>query len=134
MNKQYAELERQILSCVLQRPELMEKVKLEDKYFIQYKNLWKLLKAFYGRFKCLDIVMISSMVKPQYKFAMYMEDLLMIEPNPNRLEEYQNLLLELCEEEKQEKEKINKIYDLANDLIVRKMTTQEFKDKINKII
>lgn len=133
MKQKYFELETSILSCVLQKPELMKKITIEDKYFMNYKKLWVFMKSFYNKFGNLDIVMMCTIAKPQYKFMMYIKDLIEIEPVPERIEEYQKLLIELCEEEKKNKFIIDKIYNLANDLLVRKVDVSEFRNKVDKI-
>ena len=46
MNK-YNDLELSILSCLLQRPELMKNVILEDKHFKKHLNIWIFMKSVY---------------------------------------------------------------------------------------
>ena len=46
MNR-YNDLELSILSCIVQKPELMEQVILDDKYFVKHKKIWLFLKSFY---------------------------------------------------------------------------------------
>lgn len=133
MKDKYYNLEASILSCLLQKPELMEKVVLEDKCFINYNKLWKFMKTFYEKFHNFDIVLMCSMTKPQYKFIMYIKDLINIEPIPEHFEIYQKTLIELFEEGKKEKWLIEKIYDLANELLVRKINTNEFREKVEEI-
>lgn len=133
MKNKYYNLESSILSCLLQKPELMEKVILEDKYFINYNKLWKFMKAFYKKFHNFDITLMISMCNPKYKFIMYIEDLIKLEPIPQHFEEYQEGLVKLLKESKKEKWIIEKIYDLANELIVRNVDVNEFKNKVEEI-
>ena len=53
----YIDLEISILSCLLQKPELMEDTILEDKYFTKHKKIWLFMKAFYKRFNNFDITL-----------------------------------------------------------------------------
>lgn len=127
------ELEINILSCLLQKPELMEKVILEDKYFVKTKKLWFFMKAFYSKFKNFDISLMYSVVKDKYRFLDYITWLLDVEPCPSNFEKYQQQLIYLYKENEKEKKLIEKIYAISNDLLVRNITTTEFKQKIDNI-
>lgn len=133
MKETYTEIEKSILSCVLQKPELINKVTLEDKYFINYNRLWKAMKAFYKQYDDLDIVLMGSLFKPQYKFMIYMQELIEIEPIPERITQYQEMLMKLCDEDKTRRIRINRIYDMANELVVGGITIEEFAKKVNEI-
>ena len=59
----YYDLEINILSCILQRPQLMEKSILEDKHFIKHKKLWLFMKAVYKKFGTFDFVIMYKIIK-----------------------------------------------------------------------
>ena len=65
MNK-YNNLELSILSCLLQRSELMEQIKLEDKHFIKQKRLWLFMKSFYKKFGNFDLTLMTTVAKNKY--------------------------------------------------------------------
>lgn len=133
MKEKYEKIEASILSCLLQKPELMEKITLEDKYFVNYTKIWLFMKSFYKKYKMFDITMMCSIAKPKYKFMMYMRDLIELEPIPEYIDIYQEALMELYEETKKEKWIIYKVYDLANDLLNRNISTEKFKEEIDKV-
>lgn len=61
MNKEYAEMELNVLTCLILEPELMSKMFLDEKYFITYKRLWKYMKSFYEKYKTFDIGLMCSL-------------------------------------------------------------------------
>lgn len=132
MNK-YTDLEISILSCILQKPELMEDVKLEDKHFIKHKKIWMFMKAFYKKFKTFDLTLMVSISSYKYRMIEYIIWLLEKEPSPSLYKQYEQQLIELYEEEKKDKWIIEKVYELSNELYVRNINTSEFKNKLNEI-
>ena len=62
MNK-YNDLEISLLSCILIKPELMEEVVLDDKYFVKTKRIWLFMKSFYKKFGTFDLTLMCSVVK-----------------------------------------------------------------------
>ena len=56
-----------------------------------------------------------------------------VEPAPSLCLKYQQQLIDLYNEEKKERYKIEKIYELANSLLVRNITTKEFGLKVNEV-
>lgn len=126
----YTDLEISILSCLLQRPELMENTILEDKYFIKHKKIWLFMKAFYKRFKNFDITLMMSISKNKYRMSEYICWLVEQEPAPILFKQYEKQLIDLYNESKKDEWIINKVYELANDLYVRNITTNEFKRKV----
>ena len=126
----YTDLEISILSCLLQKPELMENTILEDKYFIKHKKIWLFMKAFYKRFKNFDITLMLSISKNKYRMSEYICWLVEQEPTPSLFKQYEKQLIDLYNESKKDEWIINKVYELANDLYVRSITTNEFKRKV----
>lgn len=127
------DLEFAILSCLLLKPELMEKVILEDKYFKRTQRMWQFMKAFYERFKTFDINLMYSVCKDKWQIVEYISLLLDFEPTASAFDKYQKQLIELYEEQEKDKWIIEKVYGLANQLLVRNISTNDFKSEINKI-
>ena len=127
------DLEFSILSCILLKPELMEKVILEDKHFKRTQRMWQFMKSFYAKFHTFDINLAYSVCKSKYQIVEWMTLLLEIEPIPSMFEVYQKQLLELYNENEKDKYIIDKIFPLANDLLIRKISTNEFKEKVEEI-
>lgn len=127
------DLEFTILACLLMKPELMEKLTLEDKYFRRTQRMWSFMKAFYGKFKNFDINMMYSMCSDKWQIIKYISLLLEFEPMTSNFDLYQKQLIELYEENKKDKEIIQKVYTLANELLVRKISTSDFKNKVDEI-
>ena len=126
----YTDLEISILSCLLRKPELMENTILEDKYFIKHKKIWLFMKTFYNKFKNFDITLMLSISKNKYRMSEYICWLVEQEPTPSLFKQYEKQLIDLYNESKKDEWIINKVYELANDLYVRSITTNEFKRKV----
>lgn len=132
MNK-YNDLELSILSCIVQKPELMEQVILDDKYFVKHKKIWLFLKSFYNKFHNFDLTLMYSICKDKYRIVEYIIWLMEKEPRLFLFNDYQKQLIDLYEENKKEKWIIEKIYSLANDLYIRSIDSNEFKIKLDDI-
>lgn len=132
MNK-YTDLELNVLSCLLIKPELMEELRLEDKHFVKQQRLWQFMKSFYSKFKTFDSALMISVCQDKFQIIEYVMWLLELEPTPSNFEKYQQRLIEMFEEEEKDKIKIQKIYNLSNELYVRKIDLKEFKNKIEEI-
>lgn len=129
----YVEIELSLLSCFWLNPKLLEKTKLEEKHFIHYKRLFVLFQSFYKKFGNLNIELVCNVVKDQYKLMRYIKDIVEKEPLPNRFDMYQDLLLELYNESKEEKYLREKTYALATDLYMKNITSKEFKERIDNL-
>ena len=91
------DLEFAILSCLLIKPELMEKVILEDKHFKRTQRMWQFMKAFYKKFKTFDINLMYSICKDKWQIVEYISLLLELEPTVSAFDKYQKQLIELYE-------------------------------------
>ena len=131
--KKYEDLELSILSILLQKPELMDEVILDDKYFIKYKKIWLFMKTFYDRFHNFDFNLMVSVCKDKYRIVEYISWIITKEANICLFKEYQEQLINLYEESKKDKYIIDKVYELANELLIRKIEVNEFRDKVDKI-
>ena len=132
MNK-YSDLEINILSCLLNKPELMEQVIVEDKHFIKHKKIWLFMKAFYNKFHNFDFTLMLSISKNKFRTMEYIEWLLEQPGFVPEFENYQKQLIALYEESKKEKYIIEKVYELANELWVRNIDSSEFIIELNNI-
>lgn len=131
MNK-YNDLELSILSCVLQKPELMEKIMLEDKHFVKHRKIWSFMKAFYKKFKTFDLTLMVAISKNQIRTIEYMAWIMEKEPAPSLFYEYQEQLIKMYNQKKKEKWVINKIFELANELYVGTIELEEFEQLTKK--
>ena len=131
MNK-YNDLELSILSCVLQKPELMEKIMLEDKHFVKHRKIWNFMKAFYKKFKTFDLTLMVAVSKNQIRTIEYMAWIMEKEPAPSLFYEYQEQLIKMYNQKKKEKWVINKIFELANELYVGTIELEEFEQLTKK--
>ena len=130
---EYNDLENCILSCLLQKPELMQELILEDKHFIKNQRTWKFMKAFYEMYHNFDLTLMFSVATNKWKLMQYIIDVEEYCPTPSLFNEYQKQMIKLYEEGEKEKWIINKVYDATMDLWVRKTTSKEFKDRIEEI-
>ena len=131
--EKYNDLELAILSCLLQKPNLMEETILETKHFTKHYKIWNFMNAFYKKFKCFDFTLMMSISKNKYRMIEYIIWIVDKEPTTTLFKTYEKQLIELYEQQDKEKWIIEKIYELANNLIVKLITTEEFKIKIDEI-
>lgn len=131
MNK-YNDLETSILSILLQKPELMDKLIIDDKYFIKQKKMWLFMKDFYRIFGNFDLNLMFSVCKNKYHLMSYIEQLILSEPCVSLFEEYQKQLIKEYDELKKDKWIREKVYELANDYYMMDLSLEEFKKEIIK--
>jgi hypothetical protein len=111
----------------------MEKVILEDKHFKRTQRMWQFMKSFYKKFKTFDINLMYSICKDKWQIVEYISLLLELEPTATAFDKYQKQLIELYKEQEKDKWIIEKIYGLANELLVRNISTNDFKKEVEKI-
>lgn len=135
MDNRYKDLEINILSCLVQKPKLMNKIFITDDDFKYHKRFWLFMKSFYKKFGTFDLVLMNDICKNSYKFVAYIEQLtdatLLL--NDEQFIDYQNALLELQKENKKDEWIIDKCFKLANDLYVKNISVQDFKLLVNKV-
>lgn len=129
----YYDLEINVLSCFLQKPELMQQTTLEDKHFIKNQRVWQFMKAFYAKFQTFDLILMYQVCKDKYKIIEYLTWLLQVEPIVSNFEKYEQMLIRTYEENKKDKWIVEKIYSSANELYVGNINLNDFKNKIKKI-
>ena len=128
----YNDLEVSILSILLQKPELMDKLIIDDKYFIKQKKMWLFMKEFYKIFGNFDLNLMFSVCKNKYHLMNYIEQLVLIEPCVSLFEDYQKQLMKEYDELKKDKWIREKVYELANDYYMMDLPLEEFKKEIIK--
>lgn len=131
--QQMYDLEINILSCLLQKPELMKQIKLEDKHFIKHQQLWKFMKSFYEKFGTFDLVIMFNICRNKNKIMSYIEWLVEVEPSVSNFEKYQDLLIELYKKNEEEREKVSRIFDLTMKLYNSSISLADFKEEIKNI-
>ena len=132
MNK-YNDLELSILGCFIQKPDLLDKTKLEDKHFIKHAKIFIFFKAVYKKFRTLDFNIMYSISKNKFRIVEYMVWISEYYGFPSLYELYEQQLIDLYEETKKNKYIIEKVYELANDLYVRNLEVSEFRNKIEEV-
>ena len=128
------DLELNIMSCLLLKPELMETMVLEDKHFVKHQRLWLFIKSCYKKFGTLDIHLMFNICKDKYKILDYLMLLLDLEVTSVNFKKYEKQLIEQYNEDITTKVKIDMIYKSANDLWTRNITLDQFKNRINEIM
>lgn len=127
------DIELNILCCLICNPKLMEKIRIEDKHFRRHKRMWAFMKAFYNKFHTFDTHLMVSVASDKRQVVEYTSLVLYADPIPSHFDLYQDRLIEIYEENEKDKWIIKKVYDLANDLLVRHITVQDFKEGFDKI-
>lgn len=129
------DLEVSILSCILQKPELMKKVRLEDSDFKKTQRLWQFMKSFYEKFETFDLTLMFSVCKNQEQMMLYFEWLWDCYPSSEDIfEKLQDRIIKLRDETKRERMIAEKVFKLANDFYVGKLTYLEFLTEFNQYI
>ena len=111
----------------------MEQLILEDKHFVRTQRMWQFMKAFYKMFGTFDINLMYSVCKDKWQIVNYIIMLLDYEIVTCNFDKYQKQLIELYEENKKDKYIIEKVYELANSLLVRNISTSDFRNKVDEI-
>ena len=130
----YYNLEKAVLSCLLDEPKLMEGLEIDDKYFIKYKRLWTFMKAFYKKFQNFDTELMSTVCTNKEMMIHYVVSVKCSGACYVSFEKYIKRLKEMYEEKKEEQAIIEMIYKLSTDLFVRNIKLDEFKEKLNLIL
>ena len=133
MAKAKGDIELDIMCCLLLKPELMKKIRVEDKHFVKHKRLWIFMENFYNRFKTFDISLMNSVCKDKYQLLTSIEMLLDREPTAINFERYQDLLIQQYSENRYEKWVILNICDLSDKLYLGEVKVSEYVSKVAKI-
>lgn len=128
----YYDLEINILSCLMLKPILMKKLKLEDKYFKKHQRLWQFMKSFYKKFETFDVVLMYQICKDKFQISKYLEMLVQVDPIISNFNKYQDELIKLYNQNKKEKWISEKVYELANELYVGNISIGNFENQFNQ--
>ena len=126
-------LEKTILSCLLNNSKLMESPRLTDDLFQNQQKVWQFMKAVYKKFGCFDLNLMYNNVRNKYNYIGMITELMDIEPVPSNIEYYIDELIRMKNEDEMERHRANAIFSLAHDLIQRNITSKEFKEKVDKM-
>lgn len=127
------DLEKTILSCLLNDSNLMKKDNITDDLFKENQKIWQFMKAFYKKYGCFDLTLMYNIVSNKYNYMGFIIELLDIECVPSSIDYYINQLLATRQEEETETTRINAIFSMANDLVARNINMKQFKEKIDNM-
>lgn len=127
------DLELNVLSCILIKPDLMKQLKVQDKHFRKHQRTWQFIKACYKKFGTLDIQLMYAVCKNKYHLIEYLIQVLDIEPTYHNFDKYQDMLIQQYEESQKDKWIKEQVYILANDLYVGNVKVDEFQGKVKEI-
>ena len=130
--QQYYDLEMNILTCLLLKPELMNNLKLEDKHFIKTQRMWQFMKAFYKKFETFDVALMYNVCSDKYRLSQFIEQLLDNPAFVYNFDKYQMQLINLYNQKREERYIIKDIYKLSNDLLVGNISWEFFYKKIEE--
>lgn len=127
--KQY-DIENALISCILQRNNLINELYVDVSVFKNEENRkWLLfLKRMYAEFKSLDFTLLTNEIKDekdQMRFISYFTEMIVLEPAPSLFYEYQEQLIN--------KYKDDKIKERVEYYKNNRITSDELIEEINKI-
>ena len=133
--RKICDFEESILSCLLQKPELMKELIVSENDFYKYKRIFRYFKLFYETFNCLDLTLMVNKIKKgdRHLLVEVYDKLIDFEPLPSCFKFYQEGLLEYNKEhqkELQEERVKNEILELALKLSHEEITLNDFFEKI----
>lgn len=138
LGRKVVNLEESILSCILQKPELINELIITEKDFYQYPKQFKFFVEFYNKFKCLDLVLMVNKIRvsDRRKFVEVVDKLIDFEPSISCFRLYQEALLEYNNENKKElldKQTKNKILSIIMELNNFNVALTKWFEEIEKI-
>ena len=130
--------EESILSCLLQKPDLMNELIVSENDFYKYRRIFRYFKLFYETFNCLDLVLMVNKIKTDNRHILVevYDKLIDFEPATSCFRLYQEGLIEYNKEylQKQKKEKAeNDIIELTLKLSNKQIILDEYFKKIEEI-
>ena len=128
------DLELNILSCLLQKPEFMNELKLEDKHFVKYQRLWQFMKSFYNKYGTFDIVLMCNICTDRKYIMYYIEQMLRTPALPilDLFNLYQDQIIKKFEQDDIDKFIINEVYKMAGDLLLDNISIEEFESRFTQ--
>lgn len=136
--RRICDFEESILSCLLQKPELMDELIVDDTNFYKYKKIFKYFKLFYETFNCLDLVLMINKLKSEDKYILVevFDKLKDFEPCPNCFKQYEEGLIQYNKEhrkELEEQQRKDEILKLSLKLSHDEITLYDFYEKIGDL-
>lgn len=131
--EKYNNLELAVLSCLVQRADLMKDTKLETKHFKKHYKIWNFLKAFYDKFGNFDLTLMMAVSKNKYRMIEYIMWLLDKEPAPSLFKVYEEQLLKEFDGLEKQNWIKDKCYELANDFYVGALSSEDFKKQVDEV-
>lgn len=104
VGRKVVDLEEAIISCILQKPSLINELIIDETDFYKYPKQFKFFIDFYEKFKCLDLVLMVNKIRKsdRSKFIELIDKLIDFEPSPSCFRLYQEALLEYNKEYEKE--------------------------------
>lgn len=147
------DLENSIISCIIQKPKLIEELYISDEIFVNEINrtMIKFFKKEYEKYKSLDLMLMINDIsgdKNKNLLIEYCTQLAMLESSPSFFYEYQDKLVENYRNSKIKKEilsftkddtsnvevLVEKINEINNEVIVEKKGNKLTPEMMKKII
>jgi len=126
------QLEKLILSCLLQKPELFEKLELTENNFNTQKRTFIFLRNFYKNYKTLDLRLMSALIKDNFRIITNVVPLLDL-GLANNFEFYQKAYKQELAKSGEYETKVNLAYLFTTQLINNEITIEDFKMKVGEI-
>ncbi len=127
------DLEMTVLSVLLNHPELMKETILKDEDFVKYKKMWYFMKTFYQKFGTFDLPLMFNMIGNKHHLMEMVMAMLDVEYTSGNFKKYEEQLISLRNQNKQEKWMRDRIFYYANELINENISIDKFKAKIDDI-
>ena len=133
------DLEENILSCLLQKPELMKELILTEDDFYTRKRLFKYFKAFYDIYGTIDYVLMCHKCKKGNVYELriaFDNSILLCFPTIKNFKLYQEELLKYNKEhqkELKEQQQKDEILKLSLKLSHDEITLEEYFKEIKKM-
>jgi replicative DNA helicase len=128
--KQYDEMERAILNCLIIEPDLFKNIKVSEKHFKNHKNFYLFLKKYYDTFGRFDIQLLKTACKNPGEALDYIADIIDTTSIVSNFDLYQERLLQM----RTDFEKIEDVHKLEQRLYSREITLEQFDEEFKTIM
>lgn len=128
----YGDLEANVLACLLLKPKLMENLKVEEKHFKRFNDVFVFFQLFYKKYKTIDVGMMFNVVKSssQYKLIETIEYLSDIFVTVSHFDNYEEQLLNEYRSSKKDNWLRKKIYDKTQEMYVGNISVDKYIQEI----
>lgn len=128
--KQYDEMERAILNCLIIEPDLFKNIKVSERHFKNHKNFYLFLKKYYDTFGRFDIQLLKTTCKNPSEAMDYIADIIDTASIVGNFDLYQERLLQM----RTDFEKIEDVHKLEQRLYSREITLEQFDEEFKTIM